>query len=150
MLKQIAADGQITGYDIFGRQTRVMSRGAGIAAEIISAKYDYHMPFYRQQNWFAGSGWCPTRSTLLNILTAAECALRPLADYYRVQLMQDQVIGCDETPVTLLTPAGLPELREDASERDRRRHEKDQKGVRSNTVRHSDRIAKQGSGTERI
>jgi len=45
VLKQIAADGQITGYDIFGRQTRVMSRGAGIAAEIISAKYDYHMPF---------------------------------------------------------------------------------------------------------
>ena len=37
--------------------------GASIAAEIISAKYDYHLPFYR------------------------------------TQLMQDQVIGCDETPV---------------------------------------------------
>ncbi|MEJ7595061.1 MAG: IS66 family transposase [Planctomycetaceae bacterium] len=97
--------------------------GASIAAEIIAAKYDYHLPFYRQQNWFAGSGWCPTRSTLLNILTAAECVLRPLADYYRTQLMQEQVIGCDETRVTLLTPAGLPALKKDASERDRRRYE---------------------------
>lgn len=97
--------------------------GTCVAAEIISAKYGYHLPFYRQQNWFAGSGWCPTRSTLLNILTAAECVLRPLADYYRAQLMQDQVMGCDETPVTLLTPAGLPALHKDASERDRRRHE---------------------------
>ena len=97
--------------------------GTSVAAEIISAKYGYHLPFYRQQNWFAGSGWCPSRSTLLNILTAAECALRPLADYYRTQLMHDQVLGCDETPVTLLTPAGLKSLHKDASERDRRRHE---------------------------
>jgi transposase len=52
--------------------------GISIAAEIIAAKYDYHLPFYRQHNGFAGGGWCPTRSTLLNILTAAECALRPL------------------------------------------------------------------------
>ncbi len=53
---------------------------------------------------------CPKRSTLLNILTAGECALRPLADYYRTQLMQEQVIGCDETRVTLLTPAALPTM----------------------------------------
>jgi hypothetical protein len=37
-----------------------------IAAEI-TAKYGYHLPFYRQQDLFAGSGWTPHRSTLLNI-----------------------------------------------------------------------------------
>jgi hypothetical protein len=37
--------------------------------------------------------------------------------------MQDDVIGCDETPVTLMTPAILPVLSKDASLRDRRRHE---------------------------
>ena len=37
-----------------------------IAAEIITAKFSYHMPIYRQQDYFAGSGWTPGRSTLLN------------------------------------------------------------------------------------
>ena len=97
--------------------------GASVAAEIVTARYGYHLPFYRQQDWFAGSGWCPTRSTLLNILSAAEFVLRPLATYYRTLLMQDDVIGCDETPVTLMTPAIIPLLSKDASVRDRRRHE---------------------------
>jgi transposase len=96
---------------------------SSIAAEIITAKYGYHLPFYRQQDWFAGSGWCPTRSTLLNIMTAAESVLRPLAAYFRQLLMQDEVIGCDETPVTLLTPTVIPALIDEASVRDRRRHE---------------------------
>ena len=56
-----------------------------IAAEIIAAKYAYHQPTYRQQDWFAGSGWMPQRSTLLNILSNAAYVLEPLyhhsADY---------------------------------------------------------------------
>jgi len=42
-----------------------------IAAEIITAKYAYHLPTYRQQDYFAGSGWMPQRTTLLGILTNA-------------------------------------------------------------------------------
>lgn len=42
-----------------------------VAAEIITGKYGYHLPIYRQQDYFAGSGWTPTRSTLLNILEAS-------------------------------------------------------------------------------
>lgn len=96
---------------------------SSVAAEIITGKYGYHLPFYRQQDWFAGSGWCPTRSTLLNILVAAEFVLRPLADYYRRLLMTTDVIGCDETRVTLITPTAVPNIADDASVRDRRRHE---------------------------
>ena len=40
-----------------------------IAAEIITGKYGYHLPLYRQQDYFAGSGWTPSRSTLCNILS---------------------------------------------------------------------------------
>jgi transposase len=43
-----------------------------IAAEIVAAKYAYHLPIYRQQDWFAGSGWMPDRSTLLTF-----CPARP-------------------------------------------------------------------------
>ncbi len=79
---------------------------------------------YRQQDWLAGSGWGQTRSTLLNILMAAEFVLRPLVDfYYRRLLMTTDVIGCDETRVTLITPTAVPNIADDASVRDRRRHE---------------------------
>lgn len=94
-----------------------------VAAEIITAKYGYHLPFYRQQDVFAGSGWCPSRSTLLNILIAAEFVLKPLADSYRRLLMTTDVIGCDDTRVTLITPASLPRLSREATLRERRRHE---------------------------
>lgn len=93
------------------------------ATEIITGKYGYHLPFYRQQDWFSGSGWTPTRSTLLNILVAAEFALQPLAVYFRQLLVKDSVIGCDDTTVTLVTPTQIPAVKDDASPRDRRRYE---------------------------
>lgn len=81
-----------------------------IATEIITAKYGYHLPLYRQQDLFAGSGWTPSRSTLLNILISAELLLRPLAEYYRAWALSSSALGCDETSVTLIVPAALPEL----------------------------------------
>ena len=42
-----------------------------VAAQIITMKSGYHMPIYREQDLFAGSGWSPQRSTLLNIAAAA-------------------------------------------------------------------------------
>ena len=54
-----------------------------IGVEVVAWKYFYHLPFYRQQDLFAGSGWTPSRSTLQNIEAAVEFALRPLADYLR-------------------------------------------------------------------
>jgi transposase len=93
-----------------------------LAAEIITAKYGYHLPFYRQQDYFAGSGWVPSRSTLLNILAAAEFVLQPLAEYLRGVVQGCEILGCDETRVTLLLPPALPEVDAD-DPRSRRVHE---------------------------
>ena len=79
-----------------------------VAAEIINLKYAYHLPFYRQQDWYAACGWSPTRSTLLNILAAAEELFQPLAAHYRQILLTSRVIGCDETGVTLIVPRVIP------------------------------------------
>jgi len=38
-----------------------------VAATIIETKWFHHLPIYRQQDVFAGSGWTPGRSTLLKI-----------------------------------------------------------------------------------
>jgi hypothetical protein len=79
-----------------------------IAAEILAAKYFYHMPIYRQQDWFAGCGWTPNRSTLLNILEATAFVLEPLADHYRRLVRQSPVLGTDDTSVILLLPPVIP------------------------------------------
>ena len=81
-----------------------------IAAEIVAWKYAYHLPFYRQQDLFAGSGWTPSRSTLANLETEVAFTLEPLADYLRSFLKTDRCIGCDDTGVTLVTPKSLPDL----------------------------------------
>ena len=81
-----------------------------VAAEIIAAKYGYHMPVYRQQDLFAGSGWTPPRSTLLNILTAAAFVIEPLVAHFKRAVLADDVIGTDDTRVTLIVPEAVPRL----------------------------------------
>ena len=93
-----------------------------IAAEIITGKFGYHLPIYRQQDYFAGSGWAPSRSTLLNILTVCSLVIDPLLDYFKRTVQQDSVIGCDDTGVTLLYPKKIPSLDPD-DPKSRRIHE---------------------------
>lgn len=79
-----------------------------IAAEIVTAKYAYHLPVYRQQDWFAGSGWMPDRSTLLNIQASAAYVLEPLYEHYADHVRTAPVIPTDETRVMLLLPPEIP------------------------------------------
>ena len=85
---------------------------ASIGVEVVAWKYFFHLPFYRQQDMFAGSGWIPSRSTLQLLETEVEFALRPLAGYLRGVLKQDTCIGCDDTGVLLVTPKVIPDLSE--------------------------------------
>ena len=84
-----------------------------IAAEIITAKFGYHLPIYRQQDYFAGSGWTPSRSTLLNIAEAAGNRLPPFIEYLRTEVLTSEIIGTDDTRVTLLLPPEIPTPRDD-------------------------------------
>ena len=79
-----------------------------VAAEIITGKYAYHQPIYREQDYFAGSGWAPARSTLLNILLAAAFVIRPLAEFFKQTVLGSGILGTDDTRVTLLLPQTIP------------------------------------------
>jgi transposase len=81
-----------------------------VAVEILAARFFYHLPYYRQQDVFAGCGWTPSRSTLVNLAAASDFVLQPLVGYYRGLLGQIDLLACDETPVRLITPPTLPEL----------------------------------------
>ena len=81
-----------------------------IAAQIVTMKFGYHLPIYRHQDIFAGSGWTPQRSTLLNIAEAAGDLLAPLIAHLRNAVLGSGVIGTDDTRVTLLLPKFLPDV----------------------------------------
>jgi transposase len=93
-----------------------------VAAEIITAKYGFHLPVYRQQDLFAGSGWTPDRSTLLNVLVASALVLRALVEHIKAVVLADDILGTDDTRVTLLVPPTIPPV--DASDpKSQRTHE---------------------------
>jgi len=81
-----------------------------IAAEIITAKYSYHMPIYRQQDTFGSNGWTPSRSTLVNIATAAAEVIGPLIEHFTQVVLASPIIGTDDTRLTLLLPPTIPEV----------------------------------------
>jgi transposase len=81
---------------------------ASVAAQIITHKYAYHLPLYRLQDVFAGSGWTPSRSLMLNILINCHFIIEPLLAYFKQTLLTDRIIACDDTGLTLLYPKVLP------------------------------------------
>jgi len=81
-----------------------------VAAEIMVAKYAYHVPVYRQQDMFASCGWTPSRSTLLNVLEAAAHLIRPLVAHLREVVRAGPIIGTDDTTVTLVVKDTPPPL----------------------------------------
>ena len=89
-----------------------------VAATIVEAKWHLHMPIYRQQDVFAGSGWIPSRSTLLNIVTQVVFVVAPLIETMKRLVQQDVGVGIDETSCRMLLPRTPPvEIPGDAKNR---------------------------------
>ena len=79
-----------------------------VAATIIEAKWFQYMPIYRHQDLFAQSGWNPSRSTLLNIVTQVAFVVGPLINYMRTKVQRDIGVGLDDTSCRMLLPRELP------------------------------------------
>lgn len=77
-----------------------------IAATIIDAKWHLHLPIYRQQDVFAGSGWAPSRSTLTNIVLRSVFVIDEFVDFMSRRVRRDIGIGLDDTSCRLLFPRG--------------------------------------------
>jgi transposase len=82
-----------------------------VAAEILTNKYVYFLPVYRQQDLFAGCGWMPQRSTLLNIMASAAYVLEPLYRHYAERVRRSPIVPTDDTTVMLLLPRDIPPVR---------------------------------------
>ena len=82
----------------------------------------FFLPLYRQQDYFGGCGWVPSRGTQCNILANSFEIVEPLLKYFTDTLRTDGAVGCDDTGVTLLYPKTLPPFDLD-DPRQRRIHE---------------------------
>jgi transposase len=80
-----------------------------VAATIVEAKWFHHLPIYRQQDLFAGSGWAPGRSTLLNIVSQVAFVIAPLIASMTRLVQRDIGVGLDETSCRMLLPRETPQ-----------------------------------------
>ncbi len=88
---------------------------ASISAAIINGKFGQHLPYYRLQDIFSGSGWAPTRSTIDYQTDLAAEAIEELPKLMIRRLLAGQFIGMDDTSVTLLMPSEIPEATQECS-----------------------------------
>ena len=76
--------------------------GPGLLARILVAKYDDHLPLYRQGEILARQGADIPRSTLIDWCGQAVTVLRPLVERVRAEVMRSDRLHADDTPVQVL------------------------------------------------
>ncbi|OYT91294.1 MAG: IS66 family transposase [Burkholderiales bacterium PBB3] len=79
---------------------------ARLLAQVLIAKYDDHLPLYRQGEIYERAGVQLSSSTLADWVGACGAALAPIAQALKAQLLQAQVLHADESPITILARKG--------------------------------------------
>ena len=75
-----------------------------MVARVVTSKYAWHLPLYRQSQMLASQGIEIDRSTLACWVGYAAAELAPLADRLREILLGSAKIAADETPAPVLDP----------------------------------------------
>jgi transposase len=79
--------------------------GPGLLAHIVVAKFDDHLPLYRQAEIYAREGVALETSTLSDWVGATAAALMPLVELLRRDVIGgSSVLHGDDTPVPVLAP----------------------------------------------
>jgi transposase len=80
-----------------------------VIAAMAGLKFAFHMPTYRQQDWFAQSGWFPSRSTVNDLLNYAVGTIGPLYQQMWQLLLAEPILLGDDTTLCVLLRNGLNE-----------------------------------------
>jgi transposase len=75
-----------------------------LLAQVLVAKYLDHLPLYRQEAIFERAGLAIARSTLAAWVGECGVQLQPLVDALAAQMLGQDVLHADETPVAMLKP----------------------------------------------
>ena len=79
---------------------------ARLLAQVLIAKYDDHLPLYRQGEIYERTGVQLSSSTLADWVGACGVALAPIAQTLKAQLLQACVLHADESPIIILARKG--------------------------------------------
>jgi transposase len=80
-----------------------------VIAAMIAMKYAFHLPTYRQQDWFAQCGWFPSRSTANDLINYGVDTIDPLYGQMWSLLLEQPILLGDDTTVRVLLRDGLSE-----------------------------------------
>jgi transposase len=78
-----------------------------IIAAMVAMKMAFHIPTYRQQDWFAQSGWFPSRSTVNDLFNYSVDTIGPLYDQMWQLLLQQPILLGDDTRLRVLVRNAL-------------------------------------------
>lgn len=78
--------------------------GPGLVAQVVLAKYDDHLPLYRQQQQFERLGVYFARNTMCGWVEQAAHWLEPIVREMKRELLAGDYLQIDETPVRVLDP----------------------------------------------
>jgi transposase len=84
-----------------------------VVAAMATLKFAFHLPTYRQQDWFAQCGWFPSRSTVNDLLNYAVATIDPLYGQMWQLLLSQPILLGDDTGLPLLVRGALSD--EDAA-----------------------------------
>lgn len=73
-----------------------------VIAAMLAMKLAFHIPTYRQQDWFAQSGWFPSRSTVNDLFNYSVDTAGPLYDQMWHLLLAQPILLGDDTRLRVL------------------------------------------------
>lgn len=78
-----------------------------VIAAMLSLKLAFHIPTYRQQDWFAQGGWFPSRSTVNDLFNYSVEVSVPLYDQMWQLLLRQEILLGDDTWLQVLVRNAL-------------------------------------------
>jgi transposase len=78
-----------------------------VIAAVSAMKFAFHMPTYRQQDWFGQCGWFPSRSTTNDLVNYAVATIGPLDRQMWHLLLQQSILLGDDTRLLVLLRGAL-------------------------------------------
>lgn len=78
--------------------------GASLLALVLTWKYGFHLPLYRQSQIFAHAGLTLSRTTLMQWVGATSELLAPLVAALAKYVLSAYALNADDTPVKVLAP----------------------------------------------
>ena len=81
---------------------------AGLVAAVIDAKFNRHLPLYRQEDIFKSMGAEISRTNLGNWVVKAAELLKPIVDKMVLQIQNYDIAYADETVLQVINEKGKP------------------------------------------